>query len=288
MQFSLMFFGYPPDHYGPATRAAEDSGFDAIWLAEHLVTPLEYAKVYPYNDTGDPGYRPETPLVDLWVTIGNLAAQTDRILFGTGVYVLPLRNPFVSAKAIATAQALSGGRVLVGVGTGWMREEFEAVGERWEGRGRRTDEAIEVMRMLWSGRPVEYQGREFRFPEIQMSPPVSPPPVIVGGVSEPALERAARLADGWYGPSCPLEESARYRDAIVARLRQHGRDADGFVFWSRLNQPNAEQVERARELGLDRLVIPVPYTLASLEEKLRRIEEIAGAIGLEPGGRNHG
>lgn len=286
MQFSLMFFGYPPEHYGPAARAAEAAGFDVLWLAEHLATPLRYERVYPYNESGDPGYRPDTPLVDVWVTIAHLAAQTQRIGLGTGVYVLPLRNPFVSAKAIATAQALSGGRVLLGIGTGWMREEFEVVGERWERRGRRTDEAIAVMRRLWTGRPVAFDGREYAFPEVAMAPAVPPPPLIVGGVSEPALERAARLGDGWYGPSCPLEESARYRDSIVERLRRNGREPEGFAFWARLNQPVAEQVARARELGLDRLVIPVPYSLDSLSQKLERISEIAEAVAVAPGGGN--
>jgi probable F420-dependent oxidoreductase len=280
MQFSLMFFGYPPDHYLPAAMAAETAGFDAIWLAEHLATPADYAKVYPYNDSGDPGYRLDTPLVDVWVTIAHLAAVTERILFGTGVYVLPLRNPFVTAKAVATAQALSKGRVMLGVGTGWMREEFEAVGEPWKDRGLRTDEAIEVMRGLWRGRPFSYQGDVYRFPEVQMSPPVPPPPVIVGGVSKPALERAARLGDGWYGPSCTLEESAAYRDAIVLRLSNHGRDAQPFAFWARLNRPDEEQIDLARRLGLDRLVIPIPYTLQTLEEKLARIDEVARNIGL--------
>ena len=281
-----MFFGYPPDHYAPAARAAEAAGFDALWIAEHLVTPLHYAKVYPYSESGDPGYSPDTPLVDPWVTIGHLAAVTRSISLGTGVHILPLRNPFATAKAVATAQALSGGRVLLGVGTGWMREEFDAVGERWERRGARTDEAIEIIRGFWRGRPFAYEGTVFRFDEVQMSPPVPAPPVIVGGVSAPALERAARLGDGWYGPSCPLEESAGYRDAILEGLAGHGRDGGGFQFWARLNRPTEEEVETARRLGLDRLVIPIPYTLGSLDEKLARIDEAARAVGLER--RSHG
>jgi probable F420-dependent oxidoreductase len=278
LKFSLMFFGYPPDHYAPAAGAAEAAGFDMIWLAEHLVTPTHYAKVYPYNDSGDPGYAAQTPLVDPWVTIAYLAASTERVRLGTGVHILPLRNALVTAKAVATAQALSGGRVVLGVGTGWMREEFEAVGAPWARRGQRTDEAIEAMRGLWSGRPFSYTGGLISFAEVQMSPPVAPPPVIVGGVSDAAFERAARLGDGWYGPSCTLEESAGYRDAIAARLAARGRDAAGFEFWARLNTPVPEEVERARALGFERLVVPVPYSLASLDAKLTRIAEIASGL----------
>lgn len=280
LRFSVVLFGHPPEQYAPLARAAENAGFEAIWLAEHLVTPLHFAKLYPYNDSGDPGYLPDTPLVDAWVTIGHLSAVTTSILLGTGVYILPLRNPFATARAVASAQALSRDRVLLGVGTGWMREEFDAVGAEWFGRGQRTDEAIAVMRGLWGGRPFTYHGLTYRFPQVQMSPPVAPPPVIVGGVSPSALDRAARLGDGWYGPSCSLEESARHRDSILTRLGHLGRDAQDFSFWARLNQPDRDQVERARQLGLDRLVVPVSHGLGSLEAKVDWVQAVAREVGL--------
>lgn len=286
MKVSLQLFGYPPEHYGPVAQAAEAAGFDSLWLAEHLVTPLTYERVYPYSESGDPGFQTDTPLVDSWVTIGHLAALTSRIRLGTGVFVLPLRNPVVVAKAVATAQQLSGGRVLFGIGTGWMREEFDAAGEPWEGRGGRTDEAIEVIRALWSGRPVAHEGRWYRIPLVQMAPTAKPaPPLIVGGASPPALERAARLGDGWYGPSCPLEESAAYRDWLVRRLEQLDRDPRGFACWARLNEASAAGLARAAELGLGHLVVSVPYRLASLEEKLHRVSEIAALLGLKDAGR---
>ncbi len=283
MKFSLMLFGFPIVHYAPATVAAEAAGFEAIWLAEHLVTPTAFAKVYPYHPSGDPGYEQDTPLADVWVTIAHLAALTHRIKLATGVYVLPLRNPFATAKMVATAQDLSGGRVMLGIGTGWMQEEFEAVGEKFEGRGSRTDEIVEIMRKLWTGRPVSHFGRWYSFKEVQMSPsPSLPPSIIVGGVSNPALARAARLADGWYGPSCPLEEAASYRENIFRRLADVGRDTTGFEFYVRFNDPvSPRSVSRARSLGFEHLVIPLPRDLASVEEKtdqVRRLgEQIAAA-----------
>jgi len=285
LKFSLTTFGFPAAHYAVAAKAAEAEGFDAIWLAEHLVTPTEFAKVYPYNDAGDPGFRGDTPLADVWVTIGHIAGVTSRIRLGTGVYVLPLRNPFVAAKAIATAQELSGGRVMLGIGTGWMKEEFDAVGEAFEGRGSRTDEMIEILGKLWTGKPVSHSGRWYSFSDVQMSPKLSSvPPIVVGGVSRPALARAARIATAWYGPSCTLEQSAGYRQEILRLMTAAGRDATGFEFHARLNDPvSNESVSRAESLGFEHLVIPLSAALASHDAKVERIKllgrQIAAATG---------
>jgi len=280
LKFSLMMFGYPIDHYGPCARAAEEAGFETVWLAEHLITPTAFAKVYPYNASGDPGYMAETPLADPWVVIGHLAARTTALKLGTGVFVLPLRNPIATARAVATAQGLSGGRVLFGIGTGWMEEEFAAAGERWAGRGSRTDEIIEIVRKLWVGKPVSHAGRWYSFDEVQMAPPPDPmPPIVVGGVSKPALERAARLGDAWYGPACSLDESAEYRDVIVRLLAAAGRDPEGFRFHCRLKDPvDGESLSRAQALGLDDFVMAVPYSVAGLGEKLDRIAALADQV----------
>ena len=159
-------------------------------------------------------------MLDVWVNAAHLAAHTTTLKIGSGVLVLPLRSPFVTARAVASAQLLSGGRILLGVGTGWLREEFDAVGEDFDGRGRRTDEAIGILRRLWSGEVVEHDGESYSFGPVQFVPAVDPPPVVVGGTSKPALRRAARLGDGWYGPSVPLEQSVAARDAIDEAARR--------------------------------------------------------------------
>jgi probable F420-dependent oxidoreductase len=282
-----MTFGFPAAHYAAAARAAEVEGFDTIWLAEHLVTPTEFDKVYPYNETGDPGFRGDTPLADVWVTIGHIAGLTSRIQLGTGIYVLPLRNPFVAAKAIATAQELSEGRVLLGIGTGWMKEEFDAVGELFDGRGSRTDEMIEVLRKLWTGKPVSHSGRWYSFSEVQMSPaPPSLPHIVVGGVSRPALERAARVAGAWYGPSCTLEESAGYRKEILRLMDAAGRDTTGFEFYARLNDAITEEsMSRAASLGFEHLVIPLSASLSTVEAKVERVTLLGKQIAAVAGRR---
>src|SRR3954454_5521684 len=128
MKFSMQLFGCGADEYLPLVERAEQLGFECVWLADHVVTPLAFEKKYPYAASGDPGFRPETPLSDVAVTLAYVAARTSRIRLGTGVFVLPMRNPFHVARAWAALQTLSGGRAVLGVGAGWMEEEFDAVG----------------------------------------------------------------------------------------------------------------------------------------------------------------
>ena len=148
LRFSLTAFGFHPHEYVPVAQAAEREGFEAIWLGDHLISPVGYGSDYPYSPTGGPGHAVDTPMLDVWVNAAHIAAHTTTLRIGSGVLVLPLRNPFVTARAVASAQLLSGGRILLGVGTGGLREEFEAVGEEFDGRGRRTDETIGILRRL--------------------------------------------------------------------------------------------------------------------------------------------
>ena len=257
MRLSLNLFGIPMEGYAPLAVAAERSGYDAVWLSDHLVTPLEYAATYPYSSTGRPGYDGRTPLADVWATLGYLAAATHRIRLGTGVYILPLRNPFVTARAAATVQQLSGGRLLLGVGAGWMREEFDAVGESVEDRGARLDEIVAVMRELWTGEPVAHDGAHYRFDAVQLSPAAEPaPPVIVGGLTPPALRRAARIGDGWFAPASTLDEVVAAREAIDAERRSLGRDHLPFRIWVRLRDPwNASERNSFRSAGFDDVTV---------------------------------
>lgn len=178
--------------------------------------PQKIATPYPYTEDGTPRWRPFTDWPDPWVAIGAMAAATSRLRFLTSIYVLPVRNPLLVAKAVGTAAVLSGGRVTLGVGAGWMREEFELLEQPFEGRGRRMDEMIEVLRTLWAGGWVEHHGEHYDFPPLEMSPvPPEPVPIWVGGLSEPALRRAARRGDGWISD---LHTTAELRE-IAARLR---------------------------------------------------------------------
>jgi len=196
---------------------AEQNGIDAIAISDHVVHPEHIASRYPYTADGSIRWNEDTAWPDPWVVIGAMAAVTTRLRFATNIYVLALRNPFLAAKAIATAAALSQDRVAVGVGVGWCREEFELAGQDFATRGRRTDEMIEVMRALWTGAYVEHTGRFYRFGRVRMLPaPGAPIPIYGGGLSEPALRRAARL-DGWISD---LHSSAELAE-IAATLRRY-------------------------------------------------------------------
>jgi len=213
----------PPDQLLPLARAADEAGFEAVAVSDHVVHPRKIATPYPYTADGAPRWQPFTAWPDPWVAIGAMAAVTTRLRFLTSVFVLPLRNPFLVAKAVGTAAVLSGGRVTLGVGAGWMREEFELMGQRFERRGRRMDEMIELLRALWAGGWVERRGEFYDFDALEMSPvPAAPVPIWVGGLSEPALRRAATLGDGWISDLHTLEELR----GIVATLGRHRADSE--------------------------------------------------------------
>jgi probable F420-dependent oxidoreductase len=208
-----------PDQLAEVARLVEACGFEGVLVSDHLFFPAKLASHYPYSPDGSPGFDAATPFPDPWAAISAMAAVTTRLRFATMVYVLPLRNPLEVAKSTATAAVLSGGRVALGVGAGWIREEFEALGVDFATRGRRCDEAIAVLRKLWSGGVVEHRGEFFGFEPLSMSPaPPRPLPVWVGGLSKPALRRAARLGDGWIGTGQTPEQASEIL-AELARLR---------------------------------------------------------------------
>jgi probable F420-dependent oxidoreductase len=219
----MMKFGVPlsaelADMPGVAV-AAEAAGCESVWVPEHLIWPTVIEPVYPYSESGEPPVALDVPTFDPWVLLGWIAAHTSRIRLGTGVYILPLRDPHVTARAVASLDLVSGGRALLGVGVGWLAEEFAIAGQDFSTRGARTDEAIDILRVLWSEAPASYEGRHYAFPPVHFEP--KPPqgarlPIVVGGESEPALRRAARLGDGWIGLRHTPESAAR----IVARLTE--------------------------------------------------------------------
>lgn len=188
-----------PDRLIDLARAAEEAGMHGVTLPEHLVTPTTIATPNPYVAGGGSGYAPDTPFIDPFVAFGALSAVTANLRFLANVYVLPLRQLFVAAKAISSAAVLSNDRVVLGVGIGWLREEFEAAGASFGDRGARTDEMLDLLRKLLTGEPVAADRAHHRFREVRLAPvPAAPVPVLIGGISDAALARAAR-ADGWIG-----------------------------------------------------------------------------------------
>ncbi|MEX2205516.1 MAG: TIGR03619 family F420-dependent LLM class oxidoreductase [Myxococcota bacterium] len=222
MKFAIAAAYSDPGELLALARAADASGWEAIAVSDHVAHPESPKTPYPYTPDGSRRWPEFTSWPDPWVAIGAMAAVTERLRFFTNVFVLPMRNPFVVAKAVGTAAVMSRNRVALGVGVGWSRDEFELLEQDFATRGRRTDEMIEVMRKLWSGRMVEHRGEFYDFERLEMSPaPKVPVPIYFGGVSEPALRRVARLGDGWISDI----HSTEALRLLVAKLRGYRAEA---------------------------------------------------------------
>ena len=264
MKFGLAFASSIAIDGGAAAdvcRRAEAAGFESVWGGEHVIMPSSIESRYPYTADGEIPAEPETPIPDplLWLAFAAAVAPTLRL--GTCILIVPQRNPLVLAKELATLDQLSGGKVELGLGIGWMREEFDAIGVPWARRGARNDEYIAAMRRLWSGPEVEFHGEFVDFPKVTCSPrPVQASiPILVGGDSSAAIDRAARLADGYF----PGEGDEERLAALIARVRHAaedaGREPDGIeinaMFGAQMNDPIAG-AHRLIELGVGRIMVP--------------------------------
>ncbi|MFK7896015.1 MAG: TIGR03619 family F420-dependent LLM class oxidoreductase [Myxococcota bacterium] len=207
MKFVISAAFQPPKHLIPIAIAAEEAGFEAIASSDHAVYPETLDTPYPYTEDGVRRYDETSDFPDPWVLAGAMSSVTTKLRFTTNVFVLPMRNPFMAAKAVATAAALSDDRVTMTIGVGWSNLEFNLVGQEFRRRGKRADEMLEIMQKLWTGEWVEHQGEFYQFDRLKLTPPVptKPIPVWVGGISDFALKRAARN-DGWLSDLQTSEE----------------------------------------------------------------------------------
>lgn len=273
MKFWQVLSFTPAEQLVPLARAAEEAGFHGVLLSDHLFFPEKLRSKYPYSPDGKPGFDGSTVFPEVWTSIAAMAAATTTLHFSTLVFVLPLRQPLEVAKTLGTLSILSGGRVALGCGAGWIQEEFDQLGVDFATRGKRFDEMIGVLRALWHGGMVEHHGTFFDFDRLQISPaPAAPLPIYVGGVSAPALRRAARLGDGWMGTGQDPAEVP----ALLRRLRELRADSE------RANEPfetivpliTPPDVDLLRRLGDEGMTSatawPFSYTLppnATLAQK---------------------
>jgi probable F420-dependent oxidoreductase len=244
-----------PALYLPMARVADEAGWWACACSEHNANPEVTRSEYPYTSTGDRRWEPFTPWPDPVVAIASMAAVTERLNFFTNVYVMPLRSPFAVAKAFGTLAVLSGNRVGLGIGMGWMEEEFDLMQQPFPRRGKRGDEMIEVLHALWSGGWVEHHGEFYDFDKLEMSPaPTEQIPVFVGGLSDAALRRAARN-DGWISDLQSTEQLAE-ACATLARYRADlGRsDAPFTVIASCNDAADYDGYKRLEAAGVDVLL----------------------------------
>jgi probable F420-dependent oxidoreductase len=236
--------------------AADELGFESVWLPEHLVFATDMSTDrYPGRD--EPPIRARTPLFDAPAYLCALAAVTTRVRLGTGVYLLALRHPFVAARAFGTLDAVSGGRAIAGVGAGWYAGEWRAAGVDFATRGARLDEAIDVVRRLWTDATVAYEGRFFAFEEVAFEPrPVRPPPILVGGASRAALRRAARLGDGWISMPTTLDAVRPELELLRTYREEAGRAGAPFEVTVHVDSvAGPEEARRWGGLGVDRLIV---------------------------------
>ncbi len=249
-----------PEYIEAYARGAEERGFAEIWVAEHVVLFDEHESKYPYDAGGRFPITGNAGLLDPFPTLGMLAAVTERIRIGTGICLVPQRNPVYTAKEVATTDWLSNGRLDFGVGVGWLAEEFAALEAPFEHRGSRTLEYLEVMRSLWCDEVSSFEGHFYSLPECRQYPkPVqSPhPPIYFGGESDAALKRVARAGQGWYGFGLAPDATAARVKQLEQLLADQGRkrgDVD-VVISPYLLPTSRDDVARYAEAGVDQLVI---------------------------------
>ncbi len=242
-------------------RRAEAVGFESVWGGEHVVLPDSISSKYPYTPDGKIPAEPDTPIPDPLIWLAFVAAAAPKLRLGTCILIVPQRNPLVLAKELATLDKLSGGRVELGLGVGWLKEEFEALGVPWDRRGARNDEYIAAMRALWAAPNAEFHGEFVDFEPVTCSPrPVNGSiPVIVGGDTDAAVQRAVRIADGYF----PGEGDFERLSALLGRLHkaadEAGRDPESIainaIFGVQMTDP-AAGVEQMASLGVDRIMVP--------------------------------
>jgi probable F420-dependent oxidoreductase len=273
-----------PEQLVAVARFAEELGFEGIINADHAVYPETVRARYPYAADGRPPMCAGDPYPDCWVSIAFMAAATTRLRFTTGVYVLPLRNPFEVAKACASLSIFSAGRFALGLGAGWMADEFEIYGVPFSGRGRRMDEMIEVMQRLWAGGMVSYRGEFHDFPPLCIEPaPTHPVPIYVGGDNPAALRRAAARGDGWIGAGNLPEEVPGILRQLRALRASAGRDWQGFETLIGLKaEVTTDMLQALGEQGMSAAVAP-PFAFSlgkrsSLADKQRQMEQYTRTV----------
>lgn len=268
-------------------RVADDSGWDVITFSDHVVNPETISTPYPYTETGERRWDAFTDWPDPWVVIGACAAVTTRLRFTTSVFVLPIRNPFLVAKAVSTAAIISDNRVTLTIGVGWSKDEYQLLQQDFHTRGKRCDEMIEIMRKLWSGEMVEHQGEYYQFDRLEMNPaPTAPIPIWVGGISPAAHRRAARVGDGWLSDLQPSQEIIATVQTINGYRREYGREDRPFDVMA--SPSDAYDIDGFRKLeahGVSHL-LTAPWAFyhgpdASLEQKKDSIRRFADEVILK-------
>ena len=258
-------------------KTADSCGWEAMSFSDHVVNPQTIKTPYPYTENGERRWQAFTDWPDPWVMIGALASITKNLKFTNNIFVLPMRNPFLVAKAISTAAIISDNRVIPAIGVGWSKDEFELLQQDFHTRGKRADEMVEIMRLLWTGELVEYQGKHYKFDALEMNPaPSAYIPIWVGGISEAAMRRAARIADGWV---TDLQSSAEIL-SCVQRIQQYRKEygRENLPFSVMATPSDAYTIDGYKRLedgGVSHILTqPWPFYYGDTQELAKKIDGI--------------
>ena len=271
-----------PEMIADFGRRAEESGLDSIWMGEHVVLFDEMEFPYPGSRDGRIPVPDGGGLLDTVATFGFLASATSTIRLGTGICLVPQRNPVYTAKEFATLDWLSGGRIDFGVGVGWCKEEVIACGYSFEDRGARCDEFLELIKKLWTEPVASFTGEHFDLPACRMDPkPVQKPsiPIIVGGHGRPSLRRAARFGSGWYAFGVTPEILKKTLSGLDAALANEGRSRNGFeIIVTPPYNVSEDMLSEFQDLGVDR-VLPMlgPQKPDAVSARLKELEGLVRA-----------
>jgi len=265
MKFGLMYanagpFAFP-EMLTHLAQTAERVGIESMWTVEHVVIPVGYGSTYPYDPSGKIPAPDQMPLPDPFVALAYAAAVTKTIKLATGIVILPQRHPLYVAKELATLDVLSNGRVIFGIGVGWLEEEFQALGIPFSERAARTAEAVRAIRSLWKDEAEPFHGKFYRWEKVESHPkPVQKPgvPIVVGGHTELAARRAARYGDGFF----PGVADDAKLDWLLGIMRDEcaklGRDPATIEITSGRAVPTVESVNELRKKGVSRFMVPPP------------------------------
>jgi probable F420-dependent oxidoreductase len=266
-------------------KAADDLGYDGLGIPDHVINLESLKTPYPYTKDGKRRWEAFTDWPDPWVLIGALATVTTRLRFVTTVYLPAMRDPYSAAKSIGTAALLAGGRLELGIGVGWCEEEFTLMGQRFDRRGKRTDEMLVLMKELWKPGWTEFDGEFYQTPRLEMEPTPPHIPIYVGGLSDIALRRAARH-DGWIGDLISTDQAIERVEKVRQLRAEKGLSMDDFVVITPLTDAfTPEHYDRARAGGIDG-IITMPWMFysgpqASLDEKIDGMRKFRKDMALD-------
>jgi probable F420-dependent oxidoreductase len=287
MKIGLMFanagpFAFP-EMLAHLAGTAERVGVESIWAVEHVAIPIGYKSEYPYDPSGRIPAPEQVPLPDPLLSLAYAAAVTKKVRLGTGILILPQRHPLYVAKEVATLDVLSGGRAILGIGVGWLAEEFEALGIPFAERAARAAESVRAMRSLWKDEAEPFEGRFYRWGKLESHPkPVQRPgvPIVVGGHTELAARRAARYGDGFYPGVSEPEKLTPLLAILRDECKKIGRDPAAIEITAGLGPSGEDLARRMRDLGVARLTVAPPaFDPDGLTRGLEELGEMIRRLG---------